>query len=157
MALPFYVTIEGSRTGPFQGESTKRGQEGKLEGLAFRYGVDVPRDASGLPTGRRQHEPVIMTKQWGAASPQIFQALVTNEVLERVLFEFYRSSRAGAEELFHTILLTGATVAGIEQHVEPTFEPDHMRTPELEEISFTFGRIQIENRAGGRAADDWQR
>ena len=36
------------------------------------YSVKSPRDAaSGLPTGKRQHGSVVISKEWGKASPQL--------------------------------------------------------------------------------------
>jgi len=68
MAYEFYVTIESTKQGKLQGESTRKGQEGKLTGIGgFSYEVTSPRDAaSGLATGKRQHTPVTFTKEWGA-------------------------------------------------------------------------------------------
>jgi hypothetical protein len=34
--------------------------------------VNAPRDASsGMPTGKRQHSPVVFVKEWGAATPEL--------------------------------------------------------------------------------------
>jgi type VI secretion system secreted protein Hcp len=156
MALKFYVTIKGTKTANFKGESLGKGHENELEGLGFQYGVSVPRDpATGAATGKRQHGPVTMTKAWGAASPQLFQALVLNEALE-VRFEFYRADRTGLEAVFQRITLGSANVVSINQHVEPNYDPGRMKYPELEEIAFVFGRIAIENLPGStEARDDW--
>ena len=157
MALNFYVAIEGVRTGAFKGETTQKGREGQLVGLAFQHGVHLPYDpASGLPTGRRQQGTVAMTKAWGPASPQLFQALVNNETLKFVRFEFYRPDATGVERVFQRITLEPATVVSINQHVEPTYAPDTMKYPELEEIAFVFAKITIENIPGSTTAvDDW--
>jgi len=42
---------------------------GKLTGASYQL---VPRDsASGMATGRRQHAPITIVKEWGAASPAL--------------------------------------------------------------------------------------
>ena len=48
------------------------GGAGKVAGATDgASSVVSPRDAaSGLPTGRRQHQPLVITKEWDAASPQ---------------------------------------------------------------------------------------
>ncbi|MDO8648277.1 MAG: type VI secretion system tube protein Hcp [Candidatus Peregrinibacteria bacterium] len=54
----------------------------KLEGIdgeiivdSFSWGVISPRDAaSGLPTGKRQYEPIIIRKRVDKASPLLFKA-----------------------------------------------------------------------------------
>jgi len=61
-----------------------------------------PRDpASGLPTGKRQHKPISFLKEWGAATPQLFQALVTNENLKTVKFEFLQVDKTTGKEGGH--------------------------------------------------------
>jgi type VI secretion system secreted protein Hcp len=148
----FYVQIEGTKQGQFANESARNNHAPRVVGLNFDYTVKVPRDAStGLTSGRRQHSPVILTKEWGAASPQLFQALVTNEVLRVVLFEFYRTNQNGEEELATTVKLTNATVVEIHQH-----SPTVAKVGQLEDISFTFGGIEIQNQQGKTmAADSW--
>ena len=86
MAYEFYVTVDGTKQGRFKGESKREQHAHKLAGLSFSYEVSSPRDAStGQATGKRRHGPVTFTKAWGAATPQLFEALVTNEVLPRTL------------------------------------------------------------------------
>lgn len=156
MAQRFFVTIVGTKTA-FKGESLLKGHEKQLEGLAFQYGVSLPYDpATGAATGKRQHGTVAMTKGWGATSPQLFQALVTNEALTSVKFEFYRLDRTGIESVFQRITLESAAVASIKQYVEPTYAPATATYPELEEIAFVFGKITIENIPGSTTGtDDW--
>ena len=94
------------------------------------------------------------TKAWGAATPQLFQALVTNEVLRSVLFEFVRSGEDGTEQIFQTIRLTNVGVAAIKQYVVP--EPTAAAAPrELEDISLAFQIIDDrEQKVGGTIASD---
>lgn len=72
MAQSFSVTIQGATQGPFNGEGSGLDKD-KIPGVAFSYGVETPIDeVSGLPSGKRQHKPVMITKEWGAASPQLY-------------------------------------------------------------------------------------
>ena len=157
MAHEFYVTVDGSKQGKLKGESPRESHRDKLPGLGFHYSVGSPRDAgSGLATGRRTHQPVWFVKEWGAATPQLFQALTTNEVLKSVLFEFVRTNDNGEEYVFHTIKLTNALVNEVEQYVEPPTTQSQEMGP-LEKISFTFQTIELENRDGKTmAVDDWR-
>jgi type VI secretion system secreted protein Hcp len=85
-AAGFSMTIEGTRQGVFPGA-----KGGAIAGLRFSYAAMSPRDAaSGQASGKRQHSPIVVTKMVGAASPQIFQALTTNEVLKSVVFPAQR-------------------------------------------------------------------
>lgn len=45
------------------------------------YQIVSPRDAaSGLPTGKRMHKPMVITKEWGASSPQLSEIKPTYDV-----------------------------------------------------------------------------
>lgn len=150
----FLVTIEGVKQGKFKGESARQGLGDRIEALGVTYEVRSPRDAaSGQASGKRQHGPIVITKEWGPATPQIFQALVTNEVLKSVLIEFVSASRDGRLEVTHWIRLTNATVGGLKEYT--TKEASGLLP--LEDVSFTFQRIEI-NSGRGRtaAADDWR-
>jgi type VI secretion system secreted protein Hcp len=156
MAYEFYVTVEGSKQGKLKGESPRESHRDKVTGISLHYSVSSPREAgSGLATGRRTHQPVWFVKEWGAATPQLFQALSTNEVLKSVLFEFVRTNDNGEEYVFHTIKLSDARVTEIEQYVDlATTQPQDLGP--LEKVSFTFQRIELENRDGKTMAiDDW--
>ena len=164
MAYEFYVTIEGTTQGAFKGESPRKAHTAKLSGLSYNHEIKSPRDiATGQASGKRQHAPIRVSKEWGAASPQLFQALCTNEVLTTVLFEFYRTTREGKEECYHTITLTDATIsqirymtgAGLDSAGTSKTTSSH-DTHELEEIAFTYRRIEAESKTGQTMAmDDW--
>ena len=157
MAYEFYVTVEGAKQGKFQQETLREEHAGKLAGLAFRYSIQSPRDAAtGMAGGKRLHRPASFVKEWGAATPQFFQALCTNEILKSVLFEFLGVDPNGEKYVFHTIRLTNASVSEIEQYVEnPPGNEAHDPQP-LERISMTFQKIELENKDGkSTAVDDW--
>ncbi len=158
MAYEFYVTIEGTKQGKFKGESIRDAHKNKIEGLAFDWEIKSPRDiATGQPSGKRQHGPITITKEWGPASPQLFQALCNNEVLKSVLFEFIRTGDPGEEFVHHTIKLVNATVAKMKPSIGMTKHEEHADIHEIEEISFTYQRVEIENKVGKTmATDDWK-
>lgn len=163
MAYEFYVTIEGTRQGAFKGESVREAHSNKIAGLSYRHAIKSPRDIStGQASGKRQHGPISITKEWGAASPQLFQALCTNEVLTQVLFEFYHTTPDGQEEVYHTVTLTNATVSAIEYMTGMDDNSGSSKTTttydthEIERVSFTYQRIVVESLTGQTSAeDDW--
>ena len=155
MAYEYYVTITGEKQGAFKGETPRESQTGKIPCLAFDYGVQSPRDvATGQPSGKRQHQPITITKEWGASTPQIFQALTTNERLPSVLFEFVRTTPEGLEEVHHTIKLTNATISSVKQYVGTVKHENTADTHELEDVSFTFQQIDLDNKGGSTSASD---
>lgn len=154
MAYEFYVTIEAAKQGRLTGEIPRTVHKGKLAGIGFRYEVTSPRDAgSGAAAGRRQHGAVTFTKEWGPASPQLFTALVTDEVITSALFEFVRTNDVGVEYVFHTIRLTDAWITGIHQYVAAQ-EDAELDNAELEDVALTFRGIEIENLDAKTAASD---
>src|SRR5258708_27938194 len=90
MAVRFYATVIGAKQGAFKPEGTQGGLgKGKIPGVDFAYAVETPHDvSSGAGSGKRQHQPVIFTKEWGASSPQFYQDAFTREVLTSLTFEF---------------------------------------------------------------------
>lgn len=163
MAAEFYVSIEGAKQGNFKGSVDPGGKAGKLgagkiAGIRFNAETTSPRDtATGLATGKRQHKPITITKEWDAASPQLFQALVTNEILNHVLFEFVKVNPKGESSIHFTVRLTDAAVASMRSYLDLTdTSGDRFDAHELEDVAFTFKTIEIEDRDGKtRAIDDW--
>ena len=146
MALSFFVTIDGSTQGKIKGETSQKGREGKIMGVAFSYDVNRARDpGTGAATGPLVHEPVRMTRQCGFASPLLYMALFSDEPLTSVRFEFFRASSSGAEELFQTITLGDARIVGISQSLELNLVAEKLKLPSLEEVSFDFQRIEIQS------------
>ena len=158
MAEHFYATVVGARQGTFKGEGKSPLSMSKIPGVDFSYGVDIPHDASGHVTGRRQHLPVVFTKEWGASSPQFYAAVFDNETLTSVLFEFITIGPDGKESVGHTIKLTNASITEVEQSLNTGQSGGPLiDSRELETISFTFQKIEIASLSGGtHAADDWQ-
>jgi type VI secretion system secreted protein Hcp len=157
-AQTVYVLVEGTRQGLFVNESIVGNHPNRLVGREFDYLVKVPRDAvTGTVSARRQHGPVVLTREWGAASPQLFQALFSNEVLKSVSFEFYRTNQNGEDELIGLVKLTNATVVEIHQHSDSSVGAQHaasLDTRRLEDVSFSFTGIEIQNPVGKTMAAD---
>jgi type VI secretion system secreted protein Hcp len=156
------VSAKGTKQGQFKGEGRREKSKDKIEAVAFFFEVTSPRDAaSGQASGKRQYKPLQITKPIGASSPQFFQALTTNEVLPTVTLEFTKTDANGEEFVYYTIKLTNATVASIRQHTPN--DPggggggSKQAAAQMEEISFTFQKIEIESKEGKTmAVDDWQ-
>jgi type VI secretion system secreted protein Hcp len=165
MAYEFFVTIEGTKQNKFKGESLLAAHKDKITGLSFHHEITSPRDiATGLPSGRRQHQPIRITKEWGASSPQIMQALCTNEVLKKVLFEFTHTTKTGTTEVYYKIELEEATISCVKYMTgeggESNASAKHNQrndTLELEEVSFTYQKITVSHVPGStQAVDDWK-
>jgi type VI secretion system secreted protein Hcp len=159
MSVQAYVKFKGAKQGQFKGEGVRTGPgAGMIPIVRFVSGAAAPRDASsGLATGKRQWQPIRITKEWGAASPQLLQALTTNEQLPSVIFEFFRADKAGKEQLHYRVTLQNAFVSSINSSLDLTCPPG---TPyaghELEDVELTFQSIMVEDVADKTTAtDDW--
>lgn len=158
MAYEFYITIEGTKQGKFKGESERESHKAKLAGFFYQSTISSPRDvATGQASGKRRHDPVIIRKKIGAASPQIAQALCSNELLKSVLFEFVRTTKDGKEEIQYTIKLTNATISASRIYLPDVSGSGNDQKLDLsEEVQFTFQAIDWEHQiARTMASDDW--
>lgn len=157
-ATMMYATIEGVQQGMLKGNSQRKGLESKTEVLKFEYSVNMP------APGKRQHGPLKITKIMGPASPQLFQALVTNETLKTVVIDFIGINQVtGMEYLQTSIRLGNAKVVGIEQSSEVpgmtaatgvATSSAAAALPAFEKISFTFSTIEINSLDGKTVAMD---
>jgi type VI secretion system secreted protein Hcp len=155
MAKQFYVTIEGAKQGKFKGEIAGSLRTNACKGLAFHYELKSPTDlASGQLSGKRQHSPITFVKEWGASTPQIFQAATTNELLKTVLFEFTQTTASGEEQTSYTIKLTNASVASVSHDLQGPPPGGTADTHDLEEVSLVFQKIEIVDVPGGVIASD---
>jgi type VI secretion system secreted protein Hcp len=128
------------------GESaqTSLGREGSIECFAYEHAVSTAREAgSGMATGRRQHQPLLVRKPIDRASPLIMKALSENQVIEAT-FRFYRPdpSGDGTTQHFFTVGIKQARVTGIKQFVPDVLDPAAAGEPPQEEVTFTFASIQ---------------
>ena len=88
----------------------------------------------------------MITKYIDKATPLLYNALVMNENLTRVVLTFYRPDRDGVPVVYYTIELVNANIASIDTGF-----------PNTENISFTYQRIIWTWTEGGiRAQDDWE-
>jgi type VI secretion system secreted protein Hcp len=114
MAFNAYMKLTGQKQGNVKGNSTKGKRTDKIEIIAFDFGLESQFDAqSGLPTGKRQHKPIVITREVDSASPLLFQALCTNETFLLAELSFARPSGSGKPSPSQTIELTNATIFGI--------------------------------------------
>jgi type VI secretion system secreted protein Hcp len=77
MPMPCHLTLEGENQGAIEGSCDMEGREATILVYAFDHDVHIPRDPqSGLPSGKRIHGPISVTKEFDKASPKLYQALV---------------------------------------------------------------------------------
>jgi type VI secretion system secreted protein Hcp len=163
MALNAYLSLTGQKQGLIQGSVTQKGREGKIMIIAVSHEIVSPRDAaSGLPTGKRQHKPLVLTKEIDKSSPLLFNSLVNNENISKFELQFWApqlraSAGTGTEVQHYTITLENANIASIASRMPNNKHPDLMKFAEYEEVAFTYQKIiWTWNDGGITADDDWE-
>ena len=140
-APEFTFTITGRKQGPFKGD----GHGPQIGGLSYELQITSPRDTEmGLPTGKRTYKPFVITKKWGASSPQILTALVTNEILPAVQLNFTTGGH-GAQVVDHVITLTNASIVDVHHHPVVGLKDGASDKHQVEDVSFTFQKITVED------------
>jgi type VI secretion system Hcp family effector len=144
LALPVYagnnvfMSITGPR-GPIQGDPKSPHGSQWIPVAEFDESIVSPRDPqSGLATGKRQHQPIKIVKEFDKSSPQLQRAMTTGEHLKEVVFQFYRNS-GGKEELYETIRLTDALISSFQTR---TGGSAHGNRP-TEEITFQYEKVEF--------------
>lgn len=146
----FHVKIVGTHQGAFKGDARNM-----IDGIRFLQQVSAPRDAgSGMAMGRRQYSPIMFTKAWDAASPQIMQAMATNEVLTNVTFEFVRTDPSGREFVYQTLTLNNATISSVRRYIGVREGNEPVDPRPLEDVSFTFQKYELKDASGTVVTDD---
>jgi len=158
MALNSYLTLEGDTQGKVNGSCDQAGREDYMEVYGWNHEVMSPRDAaSGLPTGKRQHKPLSVTKAIDKGSPLLMNILTNNENIASWQMQCWRPSATGAEEQYYTIDLMNANIAGIRAEQLNNKYPENMNHEIREHISFTYQKIIWTWMDGGvTAEDDWK-
>jgi len=134
------ITITGSQQGSFTNNGSK-----VINIHAFQYGISSPHDPqTGLPTGRRQHKPLTITKDLDQTSPEILQAITNTENLNDVVVDvFLTANPKGPVAEYH---LQNATINDDNQAAPGSAG----RTQE--DVSFSFQKITVT--IGGKVYTD---
>lgn len=165
--LLIYLTLKGQKQGDIKGGVTQKGREGSIAVQYLQSNIVSPRDpASGLPTGKRQHKPLVFRKSVDKSTPLLMNALVSNENLPTAEFKFWRTStQIGTEQQYFTIKLTNANIASSNLYHPDSYDSTAPAIAngtagggqELEEYTLTYQKIQWTWVDGGiTAEDDWE-
>ncbi|MCC6144368.1 MAG: type VI secretion system tube protein Hcp [Candidatus Hydrogenedentes bacterium] len=121
--------------------------KGGIGVLGFSHEIVSPRDAaSGLPTGKRQHKPITITKRIDKSTPLLMQSLVNNALIPTAVFRFLNRDDTGKVVNYYTIELENVYISSIISEA-----------PHFEEVSFVYQKITWTFEDGGiTAQDDWE-
>ncbi len=158
MALNAYLRLKASQQGDIKGSCIQKGREDTIMVIGFSHEIVSPRDAaSGLPTGKRQHKPLVITKEVDKATPLLFSILTNNENISNFKLDFYQPSKQGAEKQHYTIQLFNANIASVRSEMLNNKYPENMQHEGREHWAFTYQKITWTWQDGGVSADDdWE-
>ena len=140
------LKIDGAE---IKGESTiaSLGRADSIEVYSFVHEVTTGQAAaSGLPTGKRQHLPVVFIKRVGKSSPLLMKALCNNEPVNEAVFRFYQTGGSGklatsGDVHYYTITLTSARITGVRLILADRLDPATAVRPPTEEVTLVYERI----------------
>lgn len=145
MAMTVHAALTANGT-DLKGDSFIESMDRKdtIECLSFKDAVRTAREASsGMASGERTYDPLVITKRIDKSSPLLAKALCNNEVIEGT-FKFFRPNPAGdgTTEQFFTIELKECRIASITRISPDVIDPADATDPPTEEVSFVFGYIR---------------
>ena len=156
-ASKVYLWLEGASMGRILGEVITPGREDSHSVLAYSHEIVAPYDAaSGLPTGKRQHQPFRVVKLLNRGSPRLLEALATNERLTYVRFDVWAPSLAGKEVRLLTYELQNARLISVRPWMPNKSDTATVTYAPAEEIAFVYESITVTFEDGGVTfTDDW--
>lgn len=99
---------------------------------------------SGRATMRRANDPVVIVKAIDESSSFFVKSAASGETFTSVRFEFKRTVGSGTE-VYQTVTLTNATISSVREINGNGGQP-------MQEVSFTFQKIEYSNKDGAAAA-----
>ncbi|MCL4179661.1 MAG: type VI secretion system tube protein Hcp [Verrucomicrobia bacterium] len=156
-ASKVYMWLEGASMGRILGEVITPGREDSHSVLAYSHEILAPYDAaSGLPTGKRQHQPFRVVKLLNRGSPRLVEALAMNERLTSVRFEVWAPSLSGKDFKLLTYELRNARLISVRPWMPNKSDAATVGYPPAEEIAFVYESITVTFEDGGVTfTDDW--
>jgi type VI secretion system secreted protein Hcp len=158
MPLPFYMSVKGDKQGLISGRAGEQtSHEDEILCQAFRHKVYVPHDsASGAPTGKRVHGPLIITKNVDRSTPLLYSAMVNNERLTKVIIKHYKPDLTGVQQNHFTVELDDAIIVAIEASQPNYLDKAKEQFTYTEEVSFAYQKITWTWEDGGvMSMDEW--
>lgn len=168
MPTPAYISIHGQTQGhitkgAFTAESVgnvyQEGHEDQILVQEIEHLIETPTDPQGgQPAGQRVHKPFIFTSALNKATPMLYQALATGEMLPTVEVKWYRTSTEGRQEHFFTTKLEDATIVNISTELPHAQDPENSGYTQLIKVSMAYRKVTWSHGVSGtEASDDWRK
>lgn len=153
--------VSGPKTGELDGKAPRDRTAATV--VDFIHGPTKPGDLkTGLASGKRIHEPIVVTMRLDKATAQLFQAALGKPDKLQVKFAFYRPAvgaltGAGEQKPYYTLSLGDAMVEKVEVVPSDKVQDTGDKTASAYlRVQFTFQKIEWTWATGATtAADDW--
>ncbi len=128
-AVDYFLKIEG-----VDGESKDSKHPGWIEIESWSWGITSLRDAaSGLPTGKRQHKPFVITKEVDKATPKLMLACADGKHFKELVLTVSANNRLDyARYSFFDVFCSEFDNSGANGAAP------------MEQISFSYAKIKVE-------------
>ena len=158
MSVSAYLTIKGAKQGVIKGDVTdkeNKERDGTIALTSVSFQIETPIDpASGTTTGKRQHQPIAITKLIDQATPRLYEALFNNETLT-VTIAFWGPLKGGGDKQYLTIMLENAIIAGAAFNSPESQDP--ATAAPYEKVQLAYQKITLTWIDGGiTAQDSWK-
>ncbi|KWC83972.1 hypothetical protein WL57_20300 [Burkholderia cepacia] len=168
MPTPAYISIQGKTQGNITqgafiadsiGNGYQEGHEDQILVQEVEHLIATPIDPqSGQPSGQRVHKPFTFTSSLNKATPLLYQALASGEMLPEVEVKWYRISTEGKQEHFFATKLEDATVVNINTVLPHAQDATKAEYTQLVKVAMAYRKITWTHAiAGTEASDDWRK
>lgn len=155
MPTPCYLKLDGENQGNIEGSVKIKGHDNTVLVQGVEWKVDIPRNPqTGLPSGKRVHHPLTVTKEVDKSSPKLYQALTSGEHMKTVTLNFFRTNDKGNEEKYYTVELNNAIIVSLRPWVPNCLEDKNRPIGHMEDVSFTYEKVIVTWQPDGIETED---
>jgi type VI secretion system secreted protein Hcp len=135
-ASDIFLHVQTARAGKIKGEANTKDHQNDIDVRSWNWGLAASSAiGSGMATGRRSYQNLVVTKGIDTASTALLSALATNDKVTEAMLAM---RKAGGEALdYYRMTLRDARVVAVDVDVDAAGLP-------VERVSFSFQKIEIE-------------
>ena len=140
-----FMRVQGGAVqGDILGEVTQKGREGSHTILAFSHEVISPRDlATGMATGKRQHQPFRVVKYLNKGTPLLTKAFAAGETFAAITIDIWTPTATGAELKLISYTLKKASIVSVRPWMPNKQDSAAAAYTTAEEIAFVYQTLTV--------------
>jgi len=157
MAIPAYLWLKDDGGADIKGAVDVKGREGSIEVIGFSHGLSVPTDNNtGKLTGKRNHAPLLIEKEFDSSSPYLYKSVATGQTLMSAEIKWYRINDAGQEVEYFNMFLENVRIVGISPVMHNIKDQSKEKHNHLECVEFRYEKITWKHNDGNiMFTDSW--